>query len=322
MGHKDVGQMSWLDAAASRVRGKRRDKLSEISDLLDWSRFESVLGGIYRARRGEPPYPPLVMFKVLLLQRWYGLSDPEMEEALADRLSFRAFAGLSLDDATPDHSTIWRFREQVARRGLIDRLMAELMLQLDGRGVVLRQGTLIDATIVQAGARRPRVGEDKISPVDPDARFGSNNERRRFQFGYKLHVAMDQGSGLVRGGAVTPANVQEIDLATGLVQGDELVVYADRGYDGRRLHDHLAEQGIANGVMRRRHGKGPLSQAEVARNHRLSLRRRAVEKLFGTLKRSYRLARLPYFNRARNAVALLMACFAYNLRRFHALTAS
>lgn len=314
--------MSWLDAAASRARGERRDRLSEISGVLDWGRFEVVLGGIYKARRGEPPYPPLVMFKVLLLQRWYVLSDPEMEEALADRLSFRAFVGLSLEDATPDHSTIWRFREHLAKRGLMDRLIAELMLQLDGRGVVLRQGTLIDATIVQAAARRPRMGEDKISPVDPDARFGSNNERQRFQFGYKLHAAMDQGSGLVRGAAVTPANIQEIDLATDLVQGDELAVYADRGYDGRRLHDHLAAAGIADGVMRRRRGKGPLSEAEVARNHTFSLRRRPVEKLFGTLKRSYRLARLPYFNQARNAVALLMACFAYNLRRFHALSAS
>lgn len=320
MGHKNVGQMSWLDAAASRARGTRRDKLSEISGLLDWSRFDAVLGGIYEARRGEPPYPPLVMFKVLLLQRWYGLSDPEMEEALADRLSFRAFAGLSLEDETPDHSTIWRFREQLTKRGLMDRLIAELMLQLDGRGVVLRQGTLIDATIVQAAARRPRMGAGKTSPVDPDARFGSNNERQRFQFGYKLHVAMDRGSDLVRGADVTPANIQEIDLATDLVQGDELAVYADRGYDARRLHNHLAAKGIANGVMRRRHKKGPLSEAEVARNHTLSLRRRPVEKLFGTLKRSYRLARLPYYNQARNAVALLMACFAYNLRRLHALS--
>jgi len=314
--------MSWLDAAALRARGERRDKLSEISGVLDWRRFEAVLGGIYKARRGEPPYPPLVMFKVLLLQRWYGLSDPEMEDALADRVSFRAFAGLSLDDATPDHSTIWRFREQLAKRGLMERLIAELMLQLDGRGVVLKQGTLIDATLVQAAARRPRMGAGKTSPVDPDARFGSNNERQRFQFGYKLHVAMDRGSDLVRGADVTPANIQEIDLATELVQGDELAVYADRGYDARRLHDHLAAAGIANGVMRRNRTNRPLSEDEIARNHRLSLRRRPVEKLFGTLKRSYGLARVPYFNQARNAVALLMACFAYNLRRFHALSAS
>ncbi len=217
MARKQVGQMSWLDAAASRVRGDRRDKLSEISVLLDWSGFEGLLSDIHNSRLGEASYPPLVMFKVLLLQRWYDLSDPGMEEALADRLSFRAFAGLSLEDATPDHSTIWRFREQLAKRRLMEPLLAELLRQLDGRGVVLRQGTLIDASIVQAAARRPRMNQPKISPVDPDARFGVNNERRRYQFGYKLHVAMDRGSDLVRAAAVTPANIQEIELATELV---------------------------------------------------------------------------------------------------------
>ena len=244
-----------------------------------------------------------------------------MEEALADRLSFRAFAGLSLEDETPDHSTIWRFREQLAKRRLMEPLLAELMRQLDGRGVVLRQGTLIDASIVQAAARRPRMNEPKVSPVDPDARFGANNERRRYEFGYKLHVAMDRGSDLVRAGGVTPANIQEIELATELVQGDEMAVYADRGYDARRLHDHLAEAGIADGVMRRGTRYRPLSPAEQERNHKFSHRRRPVEKLFGTLKRSYGLDRVPYFNQARNTVALIMACFAYNLRRCHALSA-
>ncbi len=320
MARKRIGQMSWLDAAVSKVRGDRRDRLSEISDLLDWSGFEGLVSGIHASVRGEAAYPPLVMFKVLLLQRWYDLSDPGMEEALADRLSFRAFAGFSLDDATPDHSTIWRFREELAKRRLMAPLLAELVRQLDGRGVVLKQGTLIDATIVQAAARRPRMNEPKTSAVDPDARFGANNERRRFQFGYKLHAAVDGGSGLVRSVRVTPANIQEIDVAIELVQGDEMVVYADRGYDARRLHDHLAGAGIANGVMRRNRTNRPLSPEEIARNHALSLRRRPVEKLFGTLKRSYRLSRVPYFNQARNTVALAMACFAYNLRRCHALS--
>ena len=312
--------MSWLDAAASEARGSRRDRLSEISAILDWSGFDAHLSGIHSSRRGEAAYPPLLMFKVLLLQRWYDLSDPEMEEALADRLSFRFFAGLSLQDGTPDHSTIWRFREQLARRRLVEPLMAELMRQLDGRGVVLKQGTLIDATIVRAAARRPRMKEGKTSRTDPDARFGANNERRRYEFGYKLHAAVDGGSGLVRAVRVTPANIQEIDLAVELVQGDEAAVYADRGYDAKRLHEHLADAGIADGVMLRKRKNRELSPDEVARNHSHSLRRRPVEKLFGTLKRSYRLARAPYFNQERNAVALGLACFAFNLRRLHALT--
>lgn len=320
MARKRVGQLSWIDAAVSSRRGGgRRDGLSEISALVEWSGFARLLSGIHASALGEASYPPLVMFKVLLLQRWHALSDEAMEDALFDRLSFRSFVGLALDDDVPDHSTIWRFRRALEKAGLMERLLGELARQLDGAGAVLKQGTLIDATLVRAAARRPRMDEDRTSAVDPDARFGTNNERGRFTFGYKLHVAVDGGSGLVRGVRVSPANVQEIDLATALVQGDERAVYADRGYDARRLHEHLAAAGIADGVMRRARRGEVLSDAAVARNRRLALRRRPVEKVFGTLKRSYRLDRAPYFNQARNTVALALACFAYNLRRWHAI---
>ena len=320
MPRKRVGQMGWGDAAVLQRRSRQRDKLSEIAGLLDWSAFEVLLSSIHSSRRGEPSYPPLLMFKALLLQRWYGLSDPEMEAALDDRLSFRRFVGLALEDDTPDHTTIFRFRDHLAAKQLMEPLLAELLSQLDGRGVVLKQGTLIDASLVRSAARRPRVKEGKTSPVDPDARFGTNNERRRYEFGYKVHVAVDLGSGFVRDLKVTPANVQDIDMASALVQGDELAVYADRAYDAERLHEHLAEAGIANGIMRRGRKGKPLSDELTALNHRLSLRRRQVEKLFGTLKRSYGLARMPYFNAARNAVAVALACFAFNLRRLHAVT--
>src|SRR3546814_17632610 len=126
------------------------------------------------------------MVKVLLLQRWYDLSDPAMEEALFDRLSFRRFAGLALEDDTPDHATIFRFREQLTRRRLLAPLLAELTRQLDGKGAILKQGTLIDAPLIQSAARRPRMAADKVSPRDPAPRFGTNNDRRRSVFGSKL----------------------------------------------------------------------------------------------------------------------------------------
>lgn len=319
MSRKRIGQLGWADGAVERVRSGRRDRLMEISDLLDWRPLEGLLSSIHSSRRGEPSYPPLAMFKVLLLQRWYGLSDPAMEEALYDRLSFRRFVGLSLEDDTPDHTTIFRFREQLARRRLMEPLLGELTGQLAGEGAILKQGTLIDASLIQSAARRPRMDEDKVSPVDPDARFGANNERRRYVFGYKLHVAVDAGSGLVRRLVTTPANRQEVALAGDLIQGDELAVYADRGYDADWLHRDLARRGIADGVMRRNRSGHKLSPGEIARNHALALRRRPVEKLFGTLKRSYRLGRLPYFNLARNATVLALACFAFNLRRWHTI---
>jgi IS5 family transposase len=319
MARKRIGQMGWGDRAVSERRKQQRDRLARIGDLIDWPPFDRLLSDIHPSRRGEPSYPPLMMFKVLLLQRWYQLSDPQMEEALYDRLSFQRFAGLALADDTPDHSTIFRFRDQLTRRGLMQPLLDELARQLDASGAILKQGTLIDATIVQSAARRPRMKEATVSPVDPDARFGTNNERRRYTFGYKVHAAVDQGSGLVRAVLTTPANIQEVAVARELVQGDEQTVYADRGYDAGWLHDVLAARGIANGIMRRNRINRRLTPAEIARNHALSLRRRAVEKLFGTLKRSYRLSRMPYFSLARNATAVALTCFAFNLRRWQAM---
>ena len=319
MGRKRIGQLGLLDAAVSRRGGKRREVLDEISGLIDWRAFEQVLAVIPVAAKGEPSFPPLMMFKVLLLQRWYGLSDPAMEAALYDRLSFQRFAGLSLEDETPDHSTIWRFRERLTKDGLIERLFAELSRQLDVRGLLIKQGTLIDASMVVSAARRPRKEEGPTSEVDPDARFGADNERHRFTFGYKIHAAVDQGSSLVRNGLLTSANIQDVSVATELIPDEAGTVYADRGYHSKALRDHLQARGFGDGVMRRSQRAKPLTPEEIERNHLIVPLRSPVEAVFGTLKRTYGFTRMRYFNAARNLAAFLLACIAYNLKRSLAL---
>lgn len=321
MPRRRIGQLSWLDGALRGRTQRRRDVLAEIDRLVDWGPFERLLSAIHRAAKGEAAYPPLMMFKVLLLQRWYGLSDPQMEEALFDRMSFLGFVGLSTEDETPDHTTIWRFRQRLAEGELLDRLFAELSRQLGEHGVQVRQGTLIDASIIPSAARRPRLDEGQTSPVDPDARFGANNDRRRFTFGYKAHIAVDRGSATITRWRVTPANLQEVGVAPELLPQTG-AVYADRGYDAEHLHATLAARGLADGIMRRAHKNRPLSAAATAHNHELSLIRRAVEPVFGTLKRSYRLHRMPYFNMARNTVAFGLACLAFNLKRWRVLAAA
>lgn len=322
MGQRRIGQLGFLDAALSRRGGGRRDVLAEIGQLLDWGAFERLLAVIPVAAKGEPSFPALMMFKVVLLQRWYGLSDPAMEAALFDRISFVRFAGLSLDDATPDHSTIWRFRERLTKDGLIERLFAELERQLDARGLLIKQGTLIDASMVTSAARRPRKEEGPTSPTDPDARFGADNDRRRFTFGYKLHVAVDQWSGLIRNGLLTSANIQDISVASALIPADAGTVYADRGYDSQGLRDHLQAHGFGDGLMRRGRKGKPLAPHEVERNHSLVPQRSPVEAVFGSLKRSYGFTRMRYFNGARNLAAYLLACMAFNLKRSLVLMAA
>jgi len=217
MPQRKIGQLSWIDGALARRAGRRRDVLAEIAQLVDWNPIRGLLSGIHCAAKGEAAYPPLMMFKVVLLQRWYELSDPAMEAALFDRMSFLNFVGLSAEDDTPDHATIWRFRQRLAENGLIEKLFAELSRQLDARGVTVKQGTLIDASLVASAARRPRMDEGKVSATDADARFGADNERGRFTFGYKIHLAVDAGSATVRACRLTPANVQDVTVAPDLV---------------------------------------------------------------------------------------------------------
>jgi len=322
MPRRVIGQLGWVDGELAKRGGRRPDDLAKLSAVIDWQPFAQLLAGVTAAAKGEASYPPLMMFKVLLLQRWYTLSDPEMEAALWDRVSFMSFVGLSLSDEAPDHSTIWRFRQKLEQGGLAERMFAELLRQLDARGLVVKQGTLIDASIISSAAHRPKMGEGKISPVDPDARFGATNERRRFVFGYKLHVAVDQGSSLIRSVLLTSANVQDVNVAGALLPAQAGTVYGDRAYDSAALRAELVAQGCGDGLMRRARKGQPLGAAEVEHNHALSLVRRTVEKVFGTVKRSYGFARMRYFNAARNRVAAVLACFAFNLRRSRRLLAA
>jgi IS5 family transposase len=324
MARKRVGQLGFGDGVVAGRRGRTPDQLGRISGLIDWAGISQVLAPVEpkATGKGKAGWPSLVLFRALLLQRWYDLSDEGLEAALFDRLSFQRFCGLSLDDDVPDHSTFWRFRERLGQAGLIEPLFAEMQRQLEVHGVLVKRGTLIDATLMQAAARRPRKEEDKTSKTDPDARFGTNNERGKFEFGYKAHIGMDAGTGLVRRCVLTPANRQEIAVADALIAGDEGEVLGDRGYDSQPLRTRLGRLGVRDGLMRRARVNHPLTPEEVARNHAIAPRRREVEKVFGTLKRIYRLRRLPYFNQVRNAACLAFALIGYNLRRLDRITAS
>ena len=167
MAHRSVGQLSLADGL---VRSGGSRALDRLITAVDWSRFDRVLGGLHASVRGRPSFAPLTMFKCLLLQQWYGLSDPGLEEALADRLSFRRFVGLSLDESVPDHSTLSRFRTRLGEDGLAERLFDDLAAQLSAAGLILREGTLIDATVVQADAV-PYSHERAAERSDKDAGF-------------------------------------------------------------------------------------------------------------------------------------------------------
>jgi IS5 family transposase len=311
--HREVGQPSFAEAL---VRGGSNARLERIEGLIDWSRVERVLEGVYGSATGRPSYPPLVLLKVLLLQGWYGLSDPGMEEALADRLSFRRFVGLGLEDAVPDHSTISRFRTLLSQRGLADRVFAEVNHQLDAKGMMIKSGTIIDATVIHAAAAEPpkQKGGGR-SAVDPDAEWLKNKTTGKARFGYKLHAAIDHGTGLVRQARLTPANVPEVEIGHDLVTGDEQAVYADKAYVGPRMRKRLGTSGIKDRVQRRAARCRPLRPIETRRNILIGRIRGRIEGVFGALKRSYGLARMRYMGLARNTTGTFITLIAWNLAR-------
>ena len=253
------------------------------------------------------------MFKILLLQQWHTLSDPAAEEAVRDRLSFRRFCGLPLDMETPDHASIWRFRQTIDKLGLSVALLTEVNRQLDARGFVIKRGTLVDATIIAGAVRRPYEGGG-VNPRDPEARF--TRKRDKTYFGYKAHLAVDEESGLVRQAEMTSANVHDSRLGEALIQGDEQGYFADRAYDSQALRETLERRGVVDGIAWKvKHARYPLEAWQRLHNAWTGSVRSAVERAFATMKRWYGMGRVRYLGLARNACHLQFIAMAMNMKR-------
>jgi transposase, IS5 family len=301
--------------AEALVVGGGNRRLEAIEQKLDWTAVERLLQPIYAAPTGRASFPVLSLFKAVLLGAWYGLGDPELEAALSDRLSFRRFAGLALDEAVPDHSTLWRFRDQLRRLELDKGVFAEVNRQLERQGVVVKAGTLVDATLVAAAvAEPPKQTGGGRSKADPDAAW-AKRANGGAHFGYKLHAGVDAGTGIVRRARLTPANVNEITVGPEMVAGDEGSVWADKAYVGPTMARAIAAAGAKNRVQRRRQKNRGLRPSETRRNVLIGRVRGRVEGVFGALKRSYGLARLRYMSLARNATGVLLKLTGWNLAR-------
>src|SRR4051795_5554767 len=283
MARRDFRQLGLADSIVQR-RGKKTAWLERLDAALDWSPLEVIVAGIYASREGGLAYPLLTYVRLLLLQPWYGLPDEALEAAVDDRLSFRRFAGIPLSESVPDHSSIWRLREELARRGLAAKLLAEVNRQLDAKGLVLRRGTLIDATIPEAAVRPPGGDAGEVSGRDPQAGWTKKNGRSRF--GYEAHAAVDEGSGLVREAALTPADVHDSVPADGLVRGDERAVYADEAYDSEARRRGLRERGIEPRIMYQARRNRPLKPWQTWFNKAVAPVRAGVERVFATVRRA------------------------------------
>jgi len=321
MVRKASGELTFADAFL-RNNKKLNLRLDKLDQLVDWKPFEAKMNKIYSSSTGRPSYPVLLLFKGLLLQAWHALSDYTLEESLDDRLSFRRFVGLNLSEQAPDHSVFSRFRDQLINYGIHESLFEELNRQLDQRGLIVKKGTLVDATVIEAAPKKPHQNTDGTagkSTTDPDANW--TKKSGKYLFGYKAHLGVDQESELIRKIAMTPANVHDGEMFGAVMSGDEDWAFADKAYDSVKNHDLLESRGIKNGILMKGTCKRKLCDLEKKCNRILSKWRCPIERVFGTWKRSYRYNRARYLGLRKNGLQLTITSMAYNLRRMGKLCA-
>jgi len=307
------GQLGFAEAFVSPGLGTNR-KLDRLDGMIDWAPLERLASQVRKGHRGRPPYAPLSMLKALYLQALYDLSDPGLEEALLDRLSFRRFCGFALDGSTPDETTICRFRGDAG--AALEAAFEEINRQFDAAGLIVRKGTLMDATLVAAASRAPsyKAGAGAGHAREPGA--GWTRKKGRAFFGYKVHLGVDRGSGLIRRAVLTSAKTYESEVADRLICGDEDAVYGDRAYEQQARRARLKAAGIKDRIMHRRNKHmAALPHWQKRRNDLIARRRAPVEAVFSALKRLYGQRRARSRSLERNTARLFAVATAYNMRR-------
>ncbi|MCJ7731001.1 IS5 family transposase [Candidatus Bathyarchaeota archaeon] len=282
------------------------DKLAEAEKQIDWERFRPIIKPMYTndtPRGGRPNMDEVLMVKLLVLQAWYGLSDPELERQVNDRISFRHFLGYP--KSAPDYSTVWQFRERLAESGRDRLVWDELQRQLDEKGLQVRKGVVQDASFItsdpgHAGADKPRGGEAETRR----SKDGSWSVKGgKSYFGYKLHMKMDLDHGLIRCLEASTASVHDsrVDLS---LSGE--VVYRDKGYQG-------VEPRGWNASMRRGARDHPLGIRDLLRNRRISRKRCPGERPFAVIKRVFGSGHVLVTSVGRVRVKMVFACLCFNL---------
>jgi transposase, IS5 family len=307
MVHRVVGQ----ERLALETRAKAHGTLDELSTLLDWSQVSRLLSPIHASAEGEAAWPPLSMFKALLVSVWYDLSDVRLAEALDDRASFRRFCGFSMSEPTPERTAFVRFRRALVTAG-IDRVLFEaITAQLKARAITVKTGTIVDATIIASA-----------STHDDEGRWVKHRNKPAVH-GFKAHVGADADTALVEEIAVTPANVHDGKAGPDALPDDPGEVFADSAYRGRTFGEAVRARGgvprIAATAMWGRDEAGTLARL-AAFNGAIQHVRARVEKIFGTWKRSYGLRRMRWRGLAKAAAQVRFTAIAYNLRRTLSIT--
>jgi IS5 family transposase len=323
------------------------DPLVGLKEFIEWEAFRPELSRVHEKERksnaGAKPFDGVLMFKMLVLQQLYNLSDDGIEYQVRDRLSFMRFLGLQLEERVPDAKTVWNFREQLKNLGLLDALFARFDQQLTARGYIARAGQMVDATFVEAPRQRNTREENarikagevpeaweaedqkaKRRQKDVDARWTKKNDENHY--GYKNHVNVDQEHKLIRSYEVTPASTHDSQAFEALLdrgedaQGGKRPVYADSAYRSLEREADLAEAGIGSQICEKGAKGKPLTEAQKASNRSKSKVRARVEHVFGA-QAAFGGHLVRTIGLARAQVKIGLMNLVYNLRRMVQLIA-
>jgi IS5 family transposase len=290
----------------------KQSSLDELTKLIGWMPIDRSLEVISCAAKGEPAWPPLSLFKAMLLSIWYDLSDVKLAEALDDRASFRRFCGFSMSEPTPERTAFVRFRKALVAHGLDKILFDTITGQLKAKAIRVKTGTLVDATIIASASE------------DDGEGHWVKHKGKPAVHGFKAHIGADADTALVEQIAVTPANINDGRAGPDALPDNCGEVFADSAYQGNHFGDAVRAKGgtprIVATAMWGRDEAETLAKLE-AWNQPIHRIRGRIEKIFGTWKRSYGLRRMRWRGLAKAAVQIRLTAIAYNMKRALKITA-
>jgi transposase, IS5 family len=315
----------------------QHDPLIKLNERIEWEQFRSLLNdALYKEPKGAGgcrPYDYVMMFKVLILQRYYNISDDKTEFAILDRLSFMRFLGLTLSDRVPDAKTIWHFREKLIAAGVIEKLFELFQSQLKEKGLIANEGKIIDASFVEVPIQRntkeeneqlkkgnkPEKWEEKphkLAQKDTDAKWTKKNDKD--YFGYKNHIKADEKSKLIDDYIVTDASVHDSQvveqLVTNIDEGQTL--YADSAYSGEPVAEIVNTTGMTNSIHEKGYRNHPLTEKQKENNRIKSKKRVRIEHIFGFVENSMNGSYIRTIGIKRATAVIGLMNLTYNMFRY------
>jgi len=294
----------------NKKKKTRREKfLEEMDEVIPWEELLPLIKPYYPvAGNGRQPMPMARMLRIYFMQQWYGLSDPAMEDALYDIESMRRFAEIDIElDVVPDETTILNFRHLLERHNLTKKMFDKIKSYLSEKGLLLRKGTIVDATIINAPSSTKN--RDNIR----DKEMKQTKKGNRWYFGMKAHVGTDIGKGLAHSVVVTDAAVHDSQVMDNLLRKEEVAVFGDKAYASEKKRKEYEARGIRWCVNLKATRWRPLNEEEVESNHRWSQIRAKGEHAFLVVKHLWRYQKVKYKGLYKNAVQVFSLFMLANL---------